>query len=429
MPFQEIRNDNIIFSQPRGQVEAKDFSKQREGSFWESFGLSASYENTLLSSIARPKKTFGVDPSFDLLKHAEDISGTDFMHQNIDILINAHSKTQYNHLSSEIRQRDKDYEYMAENPYGAFAGGLIGDFALITYAIIFFCSYAVKIRKPSTILKKQHPSNNSVEVAKPAASTPLKISIFSASIKLIIKVLYSFLKSPWLIAVATTIIFNMVLSELFDVSPRCKDGSFSSAIGSRGACSYHGGVDRGAGGFVMLSSICIGIAVYLSISNILELREWVGETLKNLFKPVNANKTLPNAKIKTLDKQNDLPIIKQPTKTYSEEEMKKIVEENVIQADASTNFIKSEIKRLNEKKILHPKRRKTNRKSRSTEFKIKISPEQAAFAENTPALDKEYELAMEIHYREQQQIFEEDKNTTSELFKGEPFAFKAEKKD
>lgn len=51
---------------------------------------------------------------------------------------------------------------------------------------------------------------------------------------------------------------------------RCRDGWHSSSIGSRGACSWHGGVDNSAGFFFLLllvASIAFGFWLYGKLEN------------------------------------------------------------------------------------------------------------------------------------------------------------------
>ena len=51
---------------------------------------------------------------------------------------------------------------------------------------------------------------------------------------------------------------RLALGNVFDLSATCRDGWNSSSIGSQGACSHHGGVDRSKAQWASLVSILIG---------------------------------------------------------------------------------------------------------------------------------------------------------------------------
>lgn len=50
------------------------------------------------------------------------------------------------------------------------------------------------------------------------------------------------------------------LGYIFDLSARCKDGWKSPSIGRKGACSYHGGVDRSRQNLAFGFSIIVACA-------------------------------------------------------------------------------------------------------------------------------------------------------------------------
>ncbi|MGY4257378.1 hypothetical protein ACVI1L_004446 [Bradyrhizobium sp. USDA 4516] len=65
------------------------------------------------------------------------------------------------------------------------------------------------------------------------------------------------------IRVATAIAF-FVLAGIFRGPITCRDGWHSPSIGSREACSYHGGVARGASSLWFLLSVGIGFAAWFA---------------------------------------------------------------------------------------------------------------------------------------------------------------------
>lgn len=73
--------------------------------------------------------------------------------------------------------------------------------------------------------------------------------------------------SPWVVGVATTLVAFLTLNLLFNLDPTCWDGWVSSSIGSQGACSHHGGVNKTLGTLAWLLSVGVGIAVGLRQNN------------------------------------------------------------------------------------------------------------------------------------------------------------------
>ncbi|WP_456388930.1 hypothetical protein [Profundibacter sp.] len=69
--------------------------------------------------------------------------------------------------------------------------------------------------------------------------------------------------NPWVVGVTTTLVAFLALNLLFNLDPTCWDGWVSSSIGSQGACSHHGGVNKTLGTLAWLISVGAGIAVGL----------------------------------------------------------------------------------------------------------------------------------------------------------------------
>ena len=69
--------------------------------------------------------------------------------------------------------------------------------------------------------------------------------------------------NPWLVGVSTTLAAFIALNLLFNLDPTCWDGWVSPSIGSQGACSHHGGVNKTLGTLAWLASVGAGIAVGL----------------------------------------------------------------------------------------------------------------------------------------------------------------------
>lgn len=58
---------------------------------------------------------------------------------------------------------------------------------------------------------------------------------------------------------ATFILVRWYLGTIFDLRAVCEDGWRSGSIGTQGACSYHGGVDRSAAFFAFVGSLLSGL--------------------------------------------------------------------------------------------------------------------------------------------------------------------------
>jgi hypothetical protein len=74
------------------------------------------------------------------------------------------------------------------------------------------------------------------------------------------------IKSPWLWAVIAFFASRIFLGHYFDLRSTCRDGWRSPSIGSSGACSWHGGVDRSRASLAFLVSILAGAGAFVSIS-------------------------------------------------------------------------------------------------------------------------------------------------------------------
>jgi hypothetical protein len=74
------------------------------------------------------------------------------------------------------------------------------------------------------------------------------------------------LKNPWiagfLIFILSQIFLRYIAHEIWGPIT-CADGWRSSSIGAQGACSHHGGVDRGR--YILINFISIGIAIYAGL--------------------------------------------------------------------------------------------------------------------------------------------------------------------
>ena len=79
-------------------------------------------------------------------------------------------------------------------------------------------------------------------------------------------------KHPVAAAIVSFFILNILIGVLIGeiLGPvKCRDGWNSPSIGQRGACSWHGGVDRSRGGWVTLLSLigAVGVGVWLGSSD------------------------------------------------------------------------------------------------------------------------------------------------------------------
>lgn len=70
-----------------------------------------------------------------------------------------------------------------------------------------------------------------------------------------------FISNPWILGIVAFFAMRWTLGEVFDLSPLCNDGWRSTSIGKRGACSYHGGVDRSAMALANIVGLVAGVIV------------------------------------------------------------------------------------------------------------------------------------------------------------------------
>jgi len=64
---------------------------------------------------------------------------------------------------------------------------------------------------------------------------------------------------------AAFVVVWLALGALFGPA-HCADGWRSTSIGSRGACSWHGGVDRSSGALRLLGSVAAGAAAWYLVA-------------------------------------------------------------------------------------------------------------------------------------------------------------------
>jgi hypothetical protein len=65
----------------------------------------------------------------------------------------------------------------------------------------------------------------------------------------------------WYAGFFTFVIVRTILGYTFDLSAVCHDGWHSTSIGSPGACSHHGGIDRSASRTALLVSLLSGVGM------------------------------------------------------------------------------------------------------------------------------------------------------------------------
>jgi hypothetical protein len=74
---------------------------------------------------------------------------------------------------------------------------------------------------------------------------------------------------PFLAAMAAFFAVEFVMNigaKIIVGSIRCHDGYLSPSIGHSGACSWHGGVDRGRDGWIMIVSFLSAAAIFVILS-------------------------------------------------------------------------------------------------------------------------------------------------------------------
>lgn len=77
---------------------------------------------------------------------------------------------------------------------------------------------------------------------------------------------------PWLIGIATFVSLHIAASLVLDLRATCRDGWSSPSIGSPGACSHHGGVDR-RGGLLTILFLLASVGIAFKLDNVIERRE------------------------------------------------------------------------------------------------------------------------------------------------------------
>jgi hypothetical protein len=88
------------------------------------------------------------------------------------------------------------------------------------------------------------------------------------------------IKNPWLWAVIAFFASKILLGHYFDLRSTCGDGWRSPSIGSSGACSWHGSVDRSRASLAFLVSILAGAGAFVSISRFFSV-----QTLRQTKRP------------------------------------------------------------------------------------------------------------------------------------------------
>ncbi len=66
-------------------------------------------------------------------------------------------------------------------------------------------------------------------------------------------------RKSWVVGIFTTLVSLLALNLLFNLDPTCWDGWLSPSIGSQGACSHHGGVNKTLGNLAWIFSVGAGI--------------------------------------------------------------------------------------------------------------------------------------------------------------------------
>ncbi|KZL26269.1 hypothetical protein [Pseudovibrio sp. Ad37] len=77
--------------------------------------------------------------------------------------------------------------------------------------------------------------------------------------------------NPWLLAFIVFVIAMIVLNVFFGVPATCRDGWNSPSIGSRGACSHHGGVVS-HNGWIFWTSIAFSISTVVAMGKVVRHR-------------------------------------------------------------------------------------------------------------------------------------------------------------
>ena len=138
----------------------------------------------------------------------------------------------------------------------------------------------------------------------------------------------------WLAFIASAIIIYNALADIYDLAPRCNDGTRSSAIGTQGACSWHDGVDRTRNNWaIKLAALC-GIALGFG-------PKWFMD-----FACRPSPEPLPNS-IKQGFKEGSQHRKAEPApKLQTDDELREIVKENEKRAALSKQYLDEQLSKV-----------------------------------------------------------------------------------